>query len=218
MEEPINVQVFNAEWDDEGVYVYQAFNDQIANWAIENQRFGGPDFNPKRMTWIKPSFAWVLYRSGYAQKHNQTRILKIKLPHNAVAKILSQCGCEEGAGGKIGRVQWDPERDLLSADGKVPRKMSRQRAIQIGMKETLSEFYVESTISIQDVTDLAHDVRKAHVGCKLKEENLSISPQLPFERPYMPSCSKEILEYLGMIPGITAERISKIGRGKVLTP
>ena len=50
MEEPTNVQVFNAEWDEEGVYVYQAFNDQIANWAIENQRFGGPDFNPKRMT------------------------------------------------------------------------------------------------------------------------------------------------------------------------
>ena len=48
-------------------------------------RFGGPDFNPTRMTWIKPSFAWVLYRSGYGRKHNQTRILKVKLAHEAVA-------------------------------------------------------------------------------------------------------------------------------------
>ena len=85
--ESVNVQVFNAEWDEEGVYVYQAFKDGIANWALENQRFGGPDFNPKRMTWIKPSFAWVLYRSGYAQKHHQNRILKIKLPHDALAEI-----------------------------------------------------------------------------------------------------------------------------------
>ena len=59
------------EYDDEGMYFYQAFNDSIADFAIQNQKFGGPDFNPKRMTWIKPSFAWVLYRSGYAKKHNQ---------------------------------------------------------------------------------------------------------------------------------------------------
>merc|ERR1719222_1171691 len=25
-------------------------------------RFGGPLFNPTRMTWIKPSFAWMMYR------------------------------------------------------------------------------------------------------------------------------------------------------------
>ena len=79
MEESSKVQVFNAEWDEEGVFVYQAFKDSIADWALENQRFGGPEFNPRRMTWIKPSFAWVLYRSEYARKDNQTRILKIKL-------------------------------------------------------------------------------------------------------------------------------------------
>ena len=55
---------FNGEWDEEGVSFYQAFNDKIADWAVENQRFGGPHFNPTRMTWIKPSFAWVLYRAG----------------------------------------------------------------------------------------------------------------------------------------------------------
>lgn len=70
-----NVQKFEGEYDDEGVYVYQAYCDGIADYATENQKFGGPLFNDKRMTWIKPSFAWVLYRSGYAQKHNQQRIL-----------------------------------------------------------------------------------------------------------------------------------------------
>ena len=31
-------RVFEAEWDEEGVYFYQAYNDPIADWAIENQR------------------------------------------------------------------------------------------------------------------------------------------------------------------------------------
>ena len=28
---------FEGEWDDEGVYFYQAFNDKIADWALEHQ-------------------------------------------------------------------------------------------------------------------------------------------------------------------------------------
>merc|ERR1740121_3005493 len=60
--------MFIGEWDEEGVFFYQAFNKEIADWALENQKFGGPAFNPVRMTWIKPSFAWVLYRAGYGHK------------------------------------------------------------------------------------------------------------------------------------------------------
>ena len=86
-ESETNVQVIEAEYDDEGVYFYQAFNDEIADWTLEHQVLGGPFYNPTRMTWIKPSFAWVLYRSGYARKHNQTRILKIKLSHESASGI-----------------------------------------------------------------------------------------------------------------------------------
>ena len=82
------VQIFEAQFDNEGVYFYQAYNDDIANWALEHQKFGGPLYNTVRMTWIKPSFAWVLYRSGYGKKKNQTRILKIKLSHDTVASKL----------------------------------------------------------------------------------------------------------------------------------
>ncbi len=32
-----------------------------------------------RMTWIKPNFLWMMYRSGWAVKKNQERILAIKL-------------------------------------------------------------------------------------------------------------------------------------------
>ena len=34
-ESETNVQVIEAEYDDEGVYFYQAFNDEITDWAFE---------------------------------------------------------------------------------------------------------------------------------------------------------------------------------------
>ena len=196
-----DVQVFRGEWDEEGVFVYQAFNEQIANWALQHQGFGGPHFNPVRMTWVKPSFAWVLYRSGYSFKHNQTRILKVKLSHGALAELLGHCQCRTGGGGSKGRVQWDPERDLMSGDGKAPTEMLRYRAIQIGLKGSLSELYVRSVLSIQDVTELARKVHAAHVAKDSKQAMALLLPELPLERPYLPQCPEDVLIRLRMMPG-----------------
>lgn len=218
------VQVLFAEWDTEGVYVYQAFCDEIADWAVANQHFGGPKFDTIRMTWIKPSFAWVLYRSGYGHKPRQNRILKVKLPHEALAHLLSQCKCvdtnketrsgqgtENGAG--AGRVQWDPERDLMSANGREPRMLLRRRAIQIGLKGRLSEFYVKNVASIEDVTELGHRICQAH-RAKKKSAMLALLPELPDERPYKPGCPDSVLAGLGMLPGDTASALSRLGRGR----
>src|SRR3954470_22564826 len=76
-----------AAFDAEGVFVYQAFRPEIAEEAVRLGTFGR-GFNLQRMTWIKPSFGWVLYRSGYATKHRQERILKIKLRHEGFLTIL----------------------------------------------------------------------------------------------------------------------------------
>eukprot|EP00435_Cladocopium_sp_Y103_P040627 s1444_g11.t1 len=196
-----DVQVFRGQWDDEGVYFYQAYNDEIAEWAVRHQQFGGPQFNPTRMTWIKPSFAWVLYRSGYARKHNQTRILRVKLSHSSAAELLNNCQCRTGGGGSKGRVQWDPERDLMSGDGRAPREMLRRRAIQIGLKGSLSEFYVKSVIAIEDVTELAHRVQAAHTAADSKTAMSQLLPELPVERPYLPALPVPVLTRLRMLPG-----------------
>ena len=47
--------------------MYQAYNNTIANEAIENGKFG-LNFKRDRMTWIKPSFLWMMYRSGWGLK------------------------------------------------------------------------------------------------------------------------------------------------------
>jgi hypothetical protein len=107
---------------------------------------------------------------------------------------------------------------LLAGDGKKPRKLQRERAIQIGFSADVSELYVRSVISIEDMTDLAHDVKAAHDVDFKSKSNAAISAmlhKLPIERPYMPLCTATQLEALGMTPGNRSEELARIGRGKV---
>ena len=145
-----------------------------------------------------------MFRSRYASKHNQKRILKIKLSHESDAMLLSQCKCSHGGGGSWGRVQWDPERDIMAGDGNEPRRLLRTRAIQIGLKGHLAKKYVENIIHIEDVTELARKLGEAHRvdyvrKSKTKEAMAAILDELPREKPYRPSCSTEVLEALVMV-------------------
>ena len=207
------VEVFSGEHDEEGVWVYQAYSTEIADWAVANQQLGGPRFNPSRMTWFKPSFAWVLYRSGYGRKHNQERVLKLKLGHASLAALLSLCECKHGGGGSKGRVQWDPARDIMhSEDGKVPSQLLHRRAIQVGVRADLSEQFVQAVLAVEDVTALAHQVGEAHrqmvqnARARRQDRSLPVTmeqllPSLPRERPYRPHCSETVLRELRMLPG-----------------
>ena len=97
-------------------------------------------------------------------------------------------------------------------NGKEPRKILSKRAIQIGLKEKLSVFFVENILSIEDVTGLAHEVGETH-ACKDMDMELLIS-KLPNERAYVPQCSEDVLKSLGLLPGDTADNIAKLGKGK----
>ncbi len=67
-----------AQFDDDSIYVYQAYRPSIARFAVEHQAFGG-DFSFGRMSWIKPNFLWMMYRSGWATKEGQEHILAVRL-------------------------------------------------------------------------------------------------------------------------------------------
>merc|ERR1719226_269878 len=137
----------------------------------------------------------MLYRAGYGDKDaNQARVLKVKLPHWAVAEILGRCTHGHGQGGGDGRVQWDPARSLSRASrasrgGQLePAKVEGERAIQIGLKGALKDIYVEKAISITDVTALAHRVRDAHMlekeACEDAIARMLAEGDLPRERFY----------------------------------
>jgi len=149
------------------IVVYQAFNPNIAKYAVEHQRFGGPHYSFNRMSWIKPEFLWMMYRAGWAAKENQQQILAISLPAVHLKTILGQAtmssydkelfATQEAWKFELDktevRLQWDPDHDAFG--NKVERK-----AIQIGMKgELLKKFCSEWITGIEDITDF---VKKEH--------------------------------------------------------
>ncbi|KAF9172738.1 hypothetical protein BGX21_005803 [Mortierella sp. AD011] len=79
-----------ANYDDETITVYQAYNHAIASAAVAEQKLNAsPKFLTTRMTWIKPSWAWMLYRAGYSYKdRGQERILALKMKREAFINLL----------------------------------------------------------------------------------------------------------------------------------
>ncbi|KAK0627585.1 hypothetical protein B0T14DRAFT_410192, partial [Immersiella caudata] len=142
------------------ITVYQAYKTSIATAAVAQQKLNAsPNFRTTRMTWIKPSWAWMLYRSGYSYKDpGQERILALTMKHEDFLEMLKRgCVTEElEAGGKLPevRIQWDPERNVRL--GKL-----EYRSIQIGIPGGLSERWVEEMIvGIEDVTDKARKLKR----------------------------------------------------------
>ena len=176
-----------AVYDDRTVRVYQAYSDEIANAALSAGAFVTPPFKMERMTWIKPSFLWMMYRSGWAKKDSgQARILAIDLSREGFDWALEN-SCLSHRPDKMDqttwqrlkesspvRVQWDPERNLKL-------EPQQHRAIQIGLSGTAVENYVSSWIKgISDITDFSVQV------CDLAGRNQldSASLKLPKEEPY----------------------------------
>jgi hypothetical protein len=87
------IKQIRAFYNKDSIRVYQAYNNLIADTAVKNNNFKFSPFKMERTTWIKPSFLWMMYRSGWATKENQDRILAIDITHEgflwALEKFLS---------------------------------------------------------------------------------------------------------------------------------
>lgn len=71
-----------AVYDDNTIRIYQAYCKGIAEEAVRLGTFG-KRFKMERMTWIKPSFLWMMYRCGWGLKENQERILAVDIKREA---------------------------------------------------------------------------------------------------------------------------------------
>jgi len=120
MTAPIPYGQIRALYDNETITVYQAYSATIADVAVKEQKlYASPEFKFGRMTWIKPSWCWMMYRSGYSLKDDrQARILGIKMRRVDFERLLGMAVVVHGDGRKLSaeerksgvRVQWDPER------------------------------------------------------------------------------------------------------------
>ncbi|KAK0722007.1 ATP-dependent RNA helicase DHX8 [Lasiosphaeria miniovina] len=184
-----------ALFDDGTITVYQAYSGTIASAAVAAQRLNAsPAFSTTRMTWIKPSWAWMLYRAGYSHKDKgQERILALRMKHADFLSLLEK-GVVPREGSMLPqvRIQWDPERT-------VRLEKLGHRSIQIGVPGALSAHWAENLIvSIEDVTQAARDLKKVlDERPNVSDDELVRLGLVPVERPF--PVPEELQRALGMI-------------------
>jgi hypothetical protein len=155
-----------AQYDADSVVVYQAYRPCIGRFAAEHGYFGG-EFSFDRMSWIKPNFLWMMFRSGWGTKEGQEVVLAVRLRRAGFDAILAeavhsafvpevygtQAAWNEAVGRSSVRLQWDPDHDPSGA------KQDR-RAIQLGLRgDVLARYAREWVVGIEDVSDFVAEQR-----------------------------------------------------------
>lgn len=175
-----------ASFDDDTIVVYQAYRPEIAEPALAAGTFV-PPFRLERMTWIKPSFLWMMYRCGWATKPGQERVLAIRIRRSGFEWALEHACLSSASKARVSpdelsaykdrfpvRVQWDPERSL--ALGRL-----EHRSIQIGLSgEAVRRYVADWIVDIDDATPLARSIQ----GLVASGDREQASARLPVERPY----------------------------------
>jgi hypothetical protein len=169
------------------VTVYQAYSPEIGLPAVRDGRFPAA-WKRDRMTWIKPSFLWMMYRCGWATKAGQETVLAVEISRDGFEWALrhaclshyvpsvhgDRAGWQRRLKRAPTRVQWDPERDLRL--GPLPH-----RSLQLGLTGEAARRYADEwTVAIRDVTPLAREVH-----ARVRDGELEAAARLlPRELPY----------------------------------
>ena len=177
-----------AQYDEKSIVVYQAYKPSIGQWSVRHQRLGGPDFSYGRMSWIKPNFLWMMYRSGWGTKKDQETTLALRLARSFFDNLLETAVASAFSGSEYQsveewkaalqasevRLQWDPDHDPHG-------KPQERRAIQLGLRGmALKRFGEEALLEILDVSDFVSEQFKNIEAGDLEKL------QTPMERVYIP--------------------------------
>ncbi|WKX74244.1 DUF4291 domain-containing protein [Streptomyces sp. XD-27] len=185
MEEP--KRGIRAQYTDTTITVYQAYPPEIGLPAARQGRFPAI-WKRDRMTWIKPSFLWMMYRSGWATEAGQETVLAVEISRRGFEWALRHACLSHYERGlhtdrsawkrqlrqAPARVQWDPERDLRLRP--LP-----YRSLQLGLTGEAAQRYADEwMVSVTDVTPLSHEIHAL-----VREGDLAAAARrLPPERPY----------------------------------
>jgi uncharacterized protein DUF4291 len=156
-----------AQFGDDFVVVYQAYRPAIGHFAAEHGRFGG-EFSFSRMSWIKPNFLWMMYRSDWGTAEGQEVVLALRLRRSAFDHILSlavpssydreryesrEAWSRDVARSSV-RLQWDPDHGPSGAP-------LERRAVQLGLRgETLRSYAGEWLLGVEDISGLVAEQRR----------------------------------------------------------
>jgi hypothetical protein len=184
---PVPAREVRARYSADTITVYQAYPPEIALPALASGRFV-PPFKQDRMTWIKPSFLWMMYRCGWATKPGQEHVLAIDITREGFEWALSRACLSHFDRHRHGdkatwsrqlktsrvRVQWDPERSLHLMP--LP-----YRSLQVGLSGDADDRYVD--VWMVAITDVTSSVHRIHDLLRSGNEEAA-QAQLPAEQPY----------------------------------
>ncbi len=161
-----------AQFDEDSIVLYQAYRPAIGKFAATQGYFGG-EFSFERMSWIKPNFLWMMYRSGWGTKVNQEIVLAIWLKRSAFDDILalavhstfvpeiyaSETEWKKAVQRSNVRLQWDLDHNPSGT------RLAR-RAIQLGLRADVLKAYAKDwIIHIEDISDFVQQQRQNIADC-----------------------------------------------------
>ena len=164
---PDSGQHILAQFDDETIIVYQAYRPEIGHFAAQHGYFGG-EFKYTRMSWIKPNFLWMMYRSDWGRSKGQETILAIRmrrvffdsLLEQAIASSFGSSRFSDQAEWKLAvdrsnvRLQWDPDHSPTG-------DKCERRAVQLGLRCDVLEAYGQrEAIEIFDISRFVTEQRE----------------------------------------------------------
>jgi Domain of unknown function (DUF4291) len=177
-----------AHFDADTIVVYQAYRPSIGRYAIGHGAFGG-EFSYSRMSWIKPNFLWMMFRSGWGTKEGQETTLGLRLRRRFFDSILAQAVAstldqsdqaslkewKTSLASSNVRLQWDPDHDPHG-------NALARRAIQLGLRgPVLDDFGKRELLQVIDMTAFVAEqqdlISRVGIG-ELKT---------PVERVYVPA-------------------------------
>lgn len=176
-----------AQYDRQCIRVYQAYNPTIAKEAIALQTFG-ENFNIHRMTWIKPSFLWMMYRSNWGTKKNQEYILALDIYQTAFNELLKKAVLTSPDSTSYTGSQWEKAFDETTVycqwdpDRNINGNAINRAAIQIGLKgNILRDFLDVGIYRIEDLTPFVRKWNEQRKNGKLSSKNLPVEKLYPIK-------------------------------------
>jgi hypothetical protein len=141
------------------------------------------------MSWFKPNFLWMMYRSGWGTKENQEVTLAVRLKRTFFEAVLDQAvpstfhagsftdatEWKQAVASSQVRLQWDPDHAPSGAP-------VQRRAIQLGLRDQMLKEYARGAIlEIEDISQFVTEQR-ANARTENIEQLLT-----PIEHIYYPA-------------------------------
>lgn len=185
-----------AHFDDDTIIVYQAYRPDIGRFAVEHGCFGG-DFKYSRMSWIKPNFLWMMYRSDWGRSEGQEVVLAVRLKRPFFDSLLAQAvpstfdprqlsSREEWSAAVAKsdvRLQFDP--DHLPTGQPCER-----RAIQLGLRGSVLEAYGKR--EIVEIIDMSAFIAEQRANVPEWKRGTLLTPVEQVYRPADPEVARRI--------------------------